>query len=299
MDFRLKVFEEVAKSLSFTKASKVLLISQPAISKHIKELEEIYKIRLFTRQGSKIVLTSEGEIFRGHTKKILEAFKNLEYEMELLSGRFYGEMKIGASTTIAQYLISPLLADYIARFKDVKFTLLTGNSEYVFKALEEGVIDVGLVEGRQRDNNYKYTTLCKDELVLVTSPLNNCPESISVEQIKEIPLVLRENGSGTLEVIESALLRAGIKLSNLNILMQIGNTEGIKQFLESYKKGYAIVSVISVLKELKENQLKIIDIDNLELEREFVFVSKMGGYNDRIDKFINFAKVWHKSNYNF
>lgn len=299
MDFRLKVFEEVAKTLSFTRASKSLMISQPAISNHIKELETIYKVRLFNREGSRISLTPEGEIFRGHVAKILADLKHLEYDMGLLSGRFQGEMKIGASTTIAQYLITPLLGDFVTRFSDVKFTLISGNSEFILKSLEDGAIDVGLVEGSVRDHNFKYTHLCKDELVLVTSVFNNSPEILSIDQITTLPLVLRENGSGTLDVIHQTLGGAGVKISNLNILMQIDNTEGIKQFLVSHKKSYAIVSIISVLKELKGNELKIVDIDGVEFVREFAFVTKMGEYNDSVEKFIQFAKVWKNSNYNF
>ncbi len=297
MDFRLNVFVEVARHLSFTKAARELFISQPAITKHIQELEKIYKVQLFNRIGGKISLTPQGEIFLKHANEILAQYKLLANEMELVTEQFSGELKIGASTTIAQYLIAPLLADFIVRFPQVKVSLFTGNSEQIEDALENKKIDIGLVEGSRRSNHLKYSPLAKDELVLVTSSQNPIGESVAVTDIATLPLVLREVGSGTLEVIEKALLENGIKLSDLNILLHIGTTEGIKNFLKTSKNSYAIVSIISVLEELKNNDLKIVDIVGMEMLREFVFVTMQGGQNTRLERFMSFAAKWYSNSY--
>ena len=297
MDFRLNVFVEVARHLSFTKAARELFISQPAITKHIQELENIYKVQLFNRIGGKISLTPQGEIFLKHANEILAQYKLLANEMELVTEQFSGELKIGASTTIAQYLIAPLLADFIVRFPQVKVSLFTGNSEQREDALENKKIDIGLVEGSRRSNHLKYSPLAKDELVLVTSSQNPIGESVAVTDIATLPLVLREVGSGTLEVIEKALLENGIKLSDLNILLHIGTTEGIKNFLKTSKNSYAIVSIISVLEELKNNDLKIVDIVGMEMLREFVFVTMQGGQNTRLERFMSFAAKWYSNSY--
>ena len=297
MDFRLNVFVEVARHLSFTKAARELFISQPAITKHIQELENIYKVQLFNRIGGKISLTPQGEIFLKHANEILAQYKLLANEMELVTEQFSGELKIGASTTIAQYLIAPLLADFIVRFPQVKVSLFTGNSEQIEDALENKKIDIGLGEGSRRSNHLKYSPLAKDELVLVTSSQNPIGESVAVTDIATLPLVLREVGSGTLEVIEKALLENGIKLSDLNILLHIGTTEGIKNFLKTSKNSYAIVSIISVLEELKNNDLKIVDIVGMEMLREFVFVTMQGGQNTRLERFMSFAAKWYSNSY--
>ena len=297
MDFRLNVFVEVARHLSFTKAARELFITQPAITKHIQELENIYKVQLFNRIGGKISLTPQGKIFLKHANEILAQYKLLANEMELVTEQFSGELKIGASTTIAQYLIAPLLADFIVRFPQVKVSLFTGNSEQIEDALENKKIDIGLVEGSRRSNHLKYSPLAKDELVLVTSSQNPIGESVAVTDIATLPLVLREVGSGTLEVIEKALLENGIKLSDLNILLHIGTTEGIKNFLKTSKNSYAIVSIISVLEELKNNDLKIVDIVGLEMLREFVFVTMQGGQNTRLERFMSFAAKWYSNSY--
>lgn len=297
MDFRLKVFLAVAEHLSFTRAAKELYISQPAISKHIQELEAAYQVQLFSRHSGRIALTHQGEIFKNHAQQIIQKYEELSNTMQMLSGSFSGEIKIGASTTIAQYLISPLLADFISKFPDVQVTLITGNSEEIESALMEERIDIGLVEGSKRRQDLKYEHFAKDELVLVTNSKTSCIENVGCEQIKQLPLVLRELGSGTLEVIENALSGAGVKLQDLNILLHIGSTEAIKKFLESKQGSFAIVSIIAVLKELRLGELKIIDIDDLAMEREFAFVVRIGDKRDRVERFMNFSKLWYSNIY--
>ena len=147
MDFRLKVFHSVATNLSFTKASKELFISQPAISKHIHELEVQYKTSLFDRVGSHIGLTHAGELLLSHTKQLLAAYRQMDFEMNLLTDNFAGELRLGASTTISQYVLPPVLASFIKKFPEIKVSLLNGNSRDIEQVLREGKITLGLVEG--------------------------------------------------------------------------------------------------------------------------------------------------------
>ena len=163
-DFRLKVFRSVAKNLSFTKASQELFVSQPAITKHIQELEAAYQTRLFDRQGSRISLTESGNLLLEHCERILEDYKRLEYEMHLLHNEYTGGLKLGASTTIAQYVLPPLLASFIGKFPQVSLSLLNGNSREIEAALQEHRIDLGFVEGVFRLPNIRYTTFLEDEL---------------------------------------------------------------------------------------------------------------------------------------
>ncbi|MEG1556558.1 MAG: LysR family transcriptional regulator, partial [Bacteroidales bacterium] len=156
MDFRLRAFIAVAQQLNFTKAAKELFISQPAISKHIQELENIYGVQLFERNGSKITLTSAGEIFLKHAESITNSYKELQLEMNLWSGKFTGNLKVGASTTIAQHTLPPKIAQFIMAFPDIKLSVIMGNSEQIEQALREHTIDVGLVEGIHRKNEFKH-----------------------------------------------------------------------------------------------------------------------------------------------
>lgn len=218
-DFRLKVFRSVAKNLSFTKASQELFVSQPAITKHIQELEAAYQTRLFDRQGSRISLTESGHLLLEHCERILEDYKRLEYEMHLLHNEYTGGLKLGASTTIAQYVLPPLLASFIGKFPQVSLSLLNGNSREIEAALQEHRIDLGFVEGVFRLPNIRYTTFLEDELVAVvrTGSKLAVGEEITPDELFHLPLVLRERGSGTLDVFERALQQHNIKLSSRKV----------------------------------------------------------------------------------
>ena len=261
-DFRLKVFQSVAKNLSFTKASQELFVSQPAITKHIQELETCYQTRLFDRQGNKISLTEAGKLLLEHSERILDAYKRLEYEMHLLHGDYIGELKLGASTTIAQYVLPPLLGNFIRKFPQVNLSLLNGNSRGIEAALQEHRIDLGLVEGIFRLPNLKYTTFLEDELVAV--------------------------------VHNQSLLQHNIKLSSLNVLMYVGSTESIKLFLEN-TDCMGIVSVRSIYKELAAGTFRVIEIRGMQMLREFCFVHQQGQEGGLSQVFMQFA-MHHSKN---
>ena len=291
-DFRLKVFQSVAKNLSFTKASQELFVSQPAITKHIQELENFYQARLFERQGSKILLTEAGRLLLKHSEKILDDYKQLEYEMHLLHNEYIGELRLGASTTIAQYVLPPLLANFISQFPQINLSLLNGNSRGVETALQEHRIDLGLVEGIFRLPNLKYTLFLKDELVAVVHSNSRLIKSdeITPQDLLNIPLVLRERGSGTLDVFERALLQHNLKLSSLNVLMYLGSTESIKLFLE-HTDCMGIVSIRSVHKELVSGSLRVIEIKEMSMNREFNFVQLQGQEGGLSQVFMRFAGI--------
>lgn len=292
MDFRLRVFQSVAQNRSFTKASKELFVSQPAISKHIQELEIQYKTPLFERTGAQVRLTPAGELLRAHAHKILSDYRRLEFEMNLLTQHVSGNLRLGASTTIAQYILPPVLSSFIRKFPDIRVTLINGNSREIEQEVTDGTITLGLVEGASRQNTLHYTPFMKDELVVVahtSSPLANDDE-ITLEQLCTLPLVLRENGSGTLEVFESELAARHIKLSALNILIQLGSTESIKLFLEN-SDCLSVLSVRAVRKELASGTLKVIDVKDFTLERMFSFVEKQGQNSGLEESFIRFSQL--------
>ena len=289
-DFRLKVYQSVAKNLSFTKASQELFVSQPAITKHIQELESTYQARLFDRQGSKISLTEAGKLLWEHCGRILEDYKRLEYEMHLLHNEYTGELRLGASTTIAQYVLPPLLASFIKKFLQVNLSLMNGNSREIEAALQEHRIDLGLVEGVFRLPNLKYTTFLEDELVAVTRTGSKLQvgEEITPEELLRIPLVLRERGSGTLDVFEKALQQHNIKLSSLQVLMYLGSTESIKLFLE-HTDCMGIVSIRSITRELYAGQLRVVEIKDMVMLRDFSFAQPQGQESGLSQVFMQFA----------
>ena len=291
-DFRLKVFLSVARNLNFTKASKELFISQPAISKHIQELENKYGITLFNRSGNKISLTQAGKLLVAHAEDITEKYRKLDFEMSRLAGNFTGELRIGASTTIAQYLLPPILAKFMLAYPKIKISLISENSSRIEALLHNHEIDLGLVEGSSRCQDLRYVPFLKDELVLVgnTKGVYSGIDEVTLDEIKNLPLIFRENGSGTLAVIEKTLERYNIRLNDLNIVTQIGRTEGIKKFI-MHSDCLAILSVIAITDELLSNRLRIVDTEELSFEREFAFVSRHGTVPETAEQFMEFARI--------
>ncbi|MDQ6530605.1 LysR family transcriptional regulator [Flavobacterium sp. LHD-85] len=287
MDFRLKVFYTVALRLNFTKAATELYITQPAVSKHIQELEETYKTKLFERNGSKIALTPAGKILLKYTKSIFNIYREIDFEMSSFNAERQGLLRLGASTTISQYIISPVLASFHQKQKDIKVNLLNGNTEQIENALINKEIEIGIVEGQSKNQSIKYIPFLKDELVLVCSNKNPLVKQneISLSDLKSMKFITRERGSGTLEVIEFALKKAGLKFSDLQIEMQLGSTESIKSYLLN-SDCFAFMSVHAVSKELKNKELIVLDVEKLSVERYFYIITLQGKSDSLSELFI-------------
>lgn len=297
MDFRLKVFYTVASRLSFTKAATELFITQPAISKHIQELEEEYRIKLFDRNGSRISITKAGELLLKHTKNIFEIYREINFDMSALINQQQGMLRLGASTTISQYIIPPLLARFHQKSQDIKVNLLNGNTEQIESALLNKEIEIGIVEGQSKNQSIKYTRFLKDELVLVCNsknPLVNRQE-ITKEDFKTMRFLMREQGSGTLEVIEYALKPFKIKLSHLTVEMQLGSTESIKSYLMN-SDCVAFISIHAISKELKNKELTILDVKDLMIERFFYIITLQGKTDSLSELFIKNTASYYNLN---
>lgn len=287
MDFRLKVFYTVAIRLNFTKAAAELYISQPAVSKHIQELEETYKTKLFERNGSKIALTPAGHLLLQHTKSIFDIYREIEFDMSSFVTKRQGLLRLGASTTLSQYVISPILAQFHKKEKGISIHLINGNTEQIENALLNKEIEVGVVEGQSKNQSIKYVPFLKDELVLVcraNHPLAQTNE-IAIATLKTLRLVTRERGSGTLEVIEYALKQRNVKLSDLQIEMQLGSTESIKSYL-LHSDCFAFISIHAVSKELKNKELIVLDVEDLIIERFFYSITLVGKSDTLSELFI-------------
>ncbi|MER3465497.1 MAG: LysR family transcriptional regulator [Chitinophagaceae bacterium] len=290
-DFRLQVFHTVAKRLNFTKAAEELFITQPAVTKHIHEIENNFKVKLFDRNGTKIKLTPAGDTLLQYTEELFTVYRNLEFEMNSFTQTHSGKLKIGASTTVAQYVLPPVLAAFHKKFKDIKVTLTINNTEQIEQALQNKEIDLGIIEGQSKKSVIKYTEFVKDEIVLVSNISNPLAkkQTIAPEELKKIPLLLREPGSGTLEVIAHALKPSGIKIAQLQNEMQLGSTESMKLYL-LHSNCMAFMSIHSILKELQNKECCIIDVKGLSIERYFNFIQLQGQPAALPELFMKFAR---------
>ena len=287
MDFRLKVFYTVASRLSFTKAATELFITQPAVSKHIQELEDQYQIKLFERNGSKISLTNAGEVLLKHAKNIFDLYRDINFDMSTFISQRSGTLRLGASTTISQYIIPPLLALFHQKMQDVKVSLINGNTEQIENALLKREIEIGIVEGQSKNKSIKYSPFLKDELVLVCNSQNPLvhKEVLNHAALKKMRFLMREQGSGTLEVIEHALKPLKLKVSDLQIEMQLGSTESIKSYLMN-SNCVAFISIHAINKELLNKELIILDVQDLSIERYFYIITLQGKTDSLAELFI-------------
>ncbi|SFN85503.1 DNA-binding transcriptional regulator, LysR family [Chitinophaga sp. YR627] len=290
LDFRLKVFYTVARRLSFTKAAEELFISQPAVTKHIHELEQQLGMALFERIGNKIKITRAGQIMLKHADDIFTSYRNLEYEINQLKHEQGGLLSLGASTTIAQYFIPPLLAQFNQRYSEVTASLISGNTEQVEQALLDKTIQLGLIEGRSKNPVLKYVEFAKDEIALIGNVKYDYGEGpLGANELKSIPLLMREQGSGTLEVITDELKRLKLKLTDLQIAMYMGSTESIKSYLH-HAPCAAFLSLHAVKRELEAGEFKILPLKNFRLVRKFHFIYLQGQQDKLAQLFIRYAR---------
>ncbi|NOZ36000.1 MAG: LysR family transcriptional regulator [Chlorobi bacterium] len=294
MDFKLKVFKKVAEKLSFTKAANELFITQPAVTKHIKAIEKELNNKLFNRKGNRIELTDAGKILLKYAKNIEQIYSQINFELSALNQQQKGSLRIGSSSTMTQYILPQLMANFKSKFKDLSVTVINGNTEQIENTLKNNEIDLGIVEGQSKRSEFNYLEFVKDEIVLVLSSSNKLTkkEFITLAELQKLPLIIRENGSGTLEVIAYYLKQKGLNFNNFLIEMQFGNTEGIKNYILNSDKP-AFLSIHSILNELKRNELSIIDIKDFEIYRHFNFILPAGQQNQIVDLFIKFASHYN------
>lgn len=290
IDFRIKVFQTVAQRLSFTQAARELFISQPAVTKHINELEKNIGKPLFNRHGNNITLTMEGNLLLTFANKIIGLYNELDEALNKLKDTVSGHLRIGASTTAAQYILPKILAQFKSAYPQVQMTLLNDNSNHIETLVLDRKIDIGIIEGKALNPLLHYEPFIKDEIVLTTRTGNNrikTPEA-KAEQIKKIPLVVREAGSGTLEVIEKALLEKNIQPNELIIELALGSSESQKNYL-LHSDAFAFLSIHAILDEMTQHKLKIIEITDMDITRSFHFVCIHGEHSGIISRFKSFC----------
>jgi len=279
LSFKHEVFQEVARLKSFTKASQALFISQPSISKHIKQLEEQYKVALFERRGNTIELTREGKILYDALLKAKAIEKQLEFDISTTHNprAAKGELKLGASTTVALYIIPPVLSDFHQKYPAVSITLVNRNSENVLKALLDHEIDIGIMEGRNKLSGVRSQLFMTDEVVPVCSAWSAIAkkQKLTLKELATLPVALRERGSGTLTALKYALGTQGMKLSDLQVNVRLSGTEALKNFIIA-DQCIGFLPMRSVAKELAQGNLVRLFVEKLTITRQFYFVQRQG-----------------------
>jgi DNA-binding transcriptional LysR family regulator len=289
-DRRLQVFHTVARLLSFTKAAETLHMTQPAVTFQIRQLEEHFNTRLFDRTHNRISLTAAGQRVYEYADRILGLYGEMDSRVRELTGDVSGILIIGASTTIAEYVLPALLGEFQQRYPDVNVRLSVSNSLGVVHMVENNSVDVGIVEAPVSNKNLAVDVCWHDELMLICPPGHALAKkgAITPQEIVGLPFLCREEGSGTREVINEYLEQNKVSPHDVNLCMEFGSPEAIKSAVEA-GLGVSIVSRATVGKELKLGTLVALPLKPV-LKRPFSFVHQRQKFRLRaVDEFMNFA----------
>jgi len=281
---QMQIFLNVVASGHLTNVAKEMKLSQSAVSMSIKELENILGRPVFDRINKKLVLNEVGRAFHKEIAPIFKKLSDIEYEFKNSENK--GMIRVGASTTIVDYLMPAIICSYMSAYPDVKITLKEGNTKEIADMIKNGSIDIGFVEGFVSESEIIKEKIGVDELVVVSSNKDFC-QSCTIDEIAEKRWVLREEGSGTREVFLDYVKE---KTENLNIFLELGHTESIKSILMN-RECLTCISKISVEKELEEKKLFRVPVENFECKRDFLMIYHKDKYHSTLfEKFIFFSR---------
>ena len=291
-DHKLRVFCTVAETKSFSKASEIIRLTQPAVSLQIQALEEVYGTKLFNRSGCIIALTKAGALLYKYAKEINSLYTAVEKEMGDFTGIVKGVVTIGASSTIGNYVLPSIIAEFRRKFPKVTLHLVTGNTKSVVDYLNAGSIDIALVEGDVRKQKLIVEKLIPDEMVLIMSPLHPWAKrnNLSIFDVIKETFIFREEGSGTRQMIEKYFTKHGISPQSIKIAFIMGSTEAIKGAVEE-GLGVSIVSRWAAKKETRYGSLKTATFKEDRFLRDFSLLYRKAKESSfTLDQFIVFLK---------
>jgi DNA-binding transcriptional LysR family regulator len=290
-DRRLQVFHAVAKHLSFTKAAEALFMTQPAVTFQIRQLEEQFNTRLFDRTHGRITLTPAGTMALDYAERILGLSSELDTRLKEISGQVAGPLLIGASTTIAEFLLPRVLGEFKASYPAVVPRLFVANSEAVQGRISERTLDLGFIEGDSHLPSLVTDVCCDDELRVVCAPSHPLArlKSVAPKALMEHAYVSREPGSGTREVIDHYLQKAGVQPDALQVVMELGSPEALKGLVAT-GLGFTIMSRAIAALEVKLGRLAQIPLSPPLIRHLSVVYPKERFHSRLVNEFVQFAK---------
>ncbi len=269
-------------------------MTQPAVTFQVKQLEEQFNTRLFERRRGGISLTPAGELVMGYAEKILALSDEMDTRVGELTGEVSGPLLLGASMTIAEFILPRILGEFKALHPQVQAQMTVANSEIIQRRVAELVIDVGLVESPSQLPNVVTEVCCDDELVVICAPghklakSGNGGGSVTAQDVFAEPIISRESGSGTREFADHYFRDCGVVPEELNIVMELGSPEAIKGVVET-GLGVGIMSRATVVKELRLGTLVALPLKP-RLIRTLSVLTPQGKFRSRlVSAFVDFA----------
>ncbi len=281
---QMEIFLNVVMHGHLTNVAKEMKLSQSAVSMSIKELETILGRPVFDRINKKLVLNEVGRAFYKEIDPLFKKLADIEYEFKNSENK--GMIRVGASTTIVDYLMPTIICSYMSAYPDVKITLKEGNTKEIAEMIKEGSIDIGFVEGFVSGSEIIKEKIGVDELVIVTAQKSLSRPS-NIEELASKRWILREEGSGTREVFLEYIKE---KVDTLHIFLELGHTESIKSILMN-GECVTCISKIAVEDELKEEKLFKIPVKDFDCKRDFLMIYHKDKYHSALfEKFVYFSR---------
>lgn len=291
LDFRLFTFLALCHHKSYTKTAAALSVTQPAVTQHIQALEREYGVKLFQYRNKQLSLTPQGVYLQQTAQTMLRDVDQIVRQLQAFPTQRL-PLRLGATLTIGEFVLPPILDRYIQQYPDVPLSMQMGNTALLLDALRAGTIDFAFIEGYFDQSAFDFQVFQTDHFVAVCAPNANPPTHIHrLDALLEQPLLLRESGSGTREILERALLERGLNLQQFSRKVCIGNLNVIKQLVAA-GRGITFLYRAAVAKELEAGTLRELEIDDFHVLHDYTFVTLKGSmFQPEYRAFLDFAQT--------
>jgi len=269
---QLRVFASVFRNKGFSKASQELKLTQPTVSNHVMSLEKELGCKLFDRTGRRVIPTEEAEVLYLHALDLIERLVGIPDAIRGRNREIAGELIVGASTIPGTYILPAIAADFVKRYPGVSFEIRLGDTERIANMVRDHEILIGTVGARTAGSKLDYRPFVEDELVLAGSPKFISRDAVSLEQLRAIPFLLREEGSGTRKVMEEYLAKKGLSIKDLKVVAVLGSTDAVREAAKA-GLGASILSKFALAEELTASKLAMAKIKGVRMKRVFFIVT--------------------------
>ena len=266
----LKTFVTLAEVKNFTKTAELLLMSQPSVSLHIKNLEKEFQTQLFLRSPKFLKITPTGEILYDRAKQIITIYEQTKQDILEHHNIIKGELKIGASFTIGEYILPSLLIDLQKDYPDLELQVIIGNTEEIVQSVRLFQVDIGLIEGQTNEKDLSVHPFLQDELFIISSNDHKLANKndVTISDLQNQSWITRESGSGTGEYLNHVIRSNGLKVKSL---LTISSNQGIKETVIN-GMGLSLLSRSVIARDVLHKNLSIIKLKDHSFNRTLSYV---------------------------
>ncbi|MFD0959365.1 selenium metabolism-associated LysR family transcriptional regulator [Paenibacillus chungangensis] len=267
---QLHIFYTVSERGSFSAAAQALHMTQPAVTMQVQSLEDYFGTKLLQRSTKRIELTEAGRALLPYARRSIDLIRDTDRAMSAFTKQLKGKLQLGASLTIAEYILPRLLGPFGAEYPHVSISLKVINTTQIVEEICNHQLNFGLIEAPVNHPDMHMEPVMSDELTLIVPcghPLSE-KETVTMDEVLKYPFILREQGSGTRQVMEQQLLERGFESTALNIVMELGSTGAVKSAVEA-GLGVSFLSASSIKHEAALGLIKKVKVADVTFTRQF------------------------------